>query len=482
MIYEWIGTPQGRNIFWLSGMAGTGKSTIARTVAHQVSQDGKLGASFFFSRGGGDLGNASKFVTTLAVQLARNVPDLAEHVRSAVTAYPDIEQKRDQWRYFVLEPLSKLKEGSIPALVFIIDALDECENQDDIRLILQLFAESTISNVKLRIFVTSRPEQPINFGFKKIDGSTHHDMILHDMFRSETEHDIRTFYDSELQAIRKYRDLPSIWPTRADYERLVQITHRLFIFAATVCRFIQNGRFSPEKSLSLVLQEGSTSSSTRQLDKVYLQVLQSSLLDGSNELEQEELLRLFVKIIGSITIAFDVLSAASLVTLLGESISDISVLLDSLRSVLDVPENKYHQIRLLHPSFRDFLFSRERCSDYHFFIDIKTAHNNLARGCLELMNRSLRKDICYLGQPGTLAKDVEERIIQGYISSDLRYACCYWVQHLQTSGSDLLFEDVYKFLKEHLLHWLEALIWLGKASEGVLLLSALRSLVQVTYP
>jgi hypothetical protein len=51
-------------------MAGTGKSTIARTTADRFSQSGKLGASFFFSRGGKDVGNAEKFFLTIARQLA----------------------------------------------------------------------------------------------------------------------------------------------------------------------------------------------------------------------------------------------------------------------------------------------------------------------------------------------------------------------------------------------------------------------------
>jgi hypothetical protein len=55
-------------------MAGTGKSTIANTVARGYFEQGRLAASFIFSRGGGDVGNAQKFVTTIAVQLALHIP------------------------------------------------------------------------------------------------------------------------------------------------------------------------------------------------------------------------------------------------------------------------------------------------------------------------------------------------------------------------------------------------------------------------
>jgi hypothetical protein len=50
-----------RSIFWLNGMAGTGKSTISRTIAPELHDSGNLGASFFFSRGGGDVANSNRF-------------------------------------------------------------------------------------------------------------------------------------------------------------------------------------------------------------------------------------------------------------------------------------------------------------------------------------------------------------------------------------------------------------------------------------
>ncbi|KAL2046029.1 hypothetical protein N7G274_001476 [Stereocaulon virgatum] len=83
-IYAWADGQDKQRIFWLSGLAGTGKSTIARTVAREHSDKKRLGASFFFSRGGGDVSHARKFVTTIAVQLAENVPSLKPHICHAI--------------------------------------------------------------------------------------------------------------------------------------------------------------------------------------------------------------------------------------------------------------------------------------------------------------------------------------------------------------------------------------------------------------
>jgi hypothetical protein len=81
-------TRRGKCMFWLNGMAGTGKSTISRTVAQSFAEDGQLGASFFFKRGEGERGNASKFFTTIIRHLVRRVPTLVPYVKSAINAEP----------------------------------------------------------------------------------------------------------------------------------------------------------------------------------------------------------------------------------------------------------------------------------------------------------------------------------------------------------------------------------------------------------
>jgi len=71
-IFDWVDRQDERCIFWLNGLAGTGKSTIVHTVACKYSEQKCLRASFFFSRGGRDVSYAGKFFTSIAVQLANN--------------------------------------------------------------------------------------------------------------------------------------------------------------------------------------------------------------------------------------------------------------------------------------------------------------------------------------------------------------------------------------------------------------------------
>lgn len=89
-ISEWAEDPRAEPIFWLNGMAGTGKSTISRTLARSFAQTGRLGASFFLKRGEADRGSLSKLFTTIAAQMVVREPAVAPHVKAAIATDPNI--------------------------------------------------------------------------------------------------------------------------------------------------------------------------------------------------------------------------------------------------------------------------------------------------------------------------------------------------------------------------------------------------------
>ncbi|KAF2403218.1 hypothetical protein EJ06DRAFT_323574 [Trichodelitschia bisporula] len=181
-IYNWVDAKTHPNIFWLSGLAGYGKSTVARTVAARCFRKG-LSASFFFTKGGGDVGHAGMFVTSIAVQLANNVPDLKPIICDAIAKHSNIASLslREQWDRLVLAPLSLFAtDQSSPTFLLVIDALDECTDESDVRIILQLFAELRGSHqTRLRVFLTSRPEAHIRDGIQHISEVERYDFELH---------------------------------------------------------------------------------------------------------------------------------------------------------------------------------------------------------------------------------------------------------------------------------------------------------------
>src|ERR1700679_832214 len=92
-IEQWLVNEQDRRIFWLNGLAGTGKSTIAQTFAEICFADGKLGASFFCSRDFGDRSNLQAIFPTLAFQLAHRYPRFREQLLQALRANHDVERE-----------------------------------------------------------------------------------------------------------------------------------------------------------------------------------------------------------------------------------------------------------------------------------------------------------------------------------------------------------------------------------------------------
>ncbi|KAF1980554.1 hypothetical protein K402DRAFT_468148 [Aulographum hederae CBS 113979] len=198
---------------WNLALAGTGKSTIARTVAREYLDRKRLGASFFFSRGGGDVGYAGKFVTTIAWQLVSSVPALDQYVCDAMKEHRGIANQslRDQWQQLVLRPLSKLSgSGGQFSYMLVVDALDECDNDKDIRIIVDLLAEAqSLKTARLRIFLTSRPEIPIRHGISQMRHEGHQDFLLHNISPQIVDHDLSVFFKHNLQTNLSERN--TIW-------------------------------------------------------------------------------------------------------------------------------------------------------------------------------------------------------------------------------------------------------------------------------
>ncbi|OAG06628.1 putative WD-repeat protein [Paraphaeosphaeria sporulosa] len=472
-IHSWVDGQDERTIFWLNGFAGTGKSTVARTVAEKQSQRGCLGASFFFSRGGGDVGHAGKFVASLACQLASNIPTLHQHICDAIRGYSDIASRslREQWHQLVLRPLSKLDSPSCEkCYVLVVDALDECADEADIRIILHLLSEvRSLQRVRLRVFLTSRPEIPIRHGFCQIPDE-HQYFILQNVSPSIIDHDITVFLKHNLKAIRQERSLAADWPGEDVVRKLVKIACGLFIWAATACRFIREGkRFAATRLNTILKRSGDTlTEPEKHLDEIYTTVLSQSVSSEYSDEEKEESFNMLRQILGSLVVLISPLSAHSLHKLLHVAKDDINQTLEDLHSVVDIPKDHMQPLRLHHPSFRDYLLSRDRCKDLSFWVDEMQAHRILVDSCLRLLSTYLKQDICELNAPGMLAAKVKSSRIEQFISPELQYACRYWVEHLQKSRAHLRDEDeIHVFLKEHLLHWLEVLGWMGKVSQGI---------------
>lgn len=498
-IQNWVQEPQGRNIFWLSGMAGTGKSTIATTVAQWLvdqrsSSSADLGASFFFKRGEGDRGSAKRFIPTIIKQLALKISGLDIILKNVLASYPDICNKAlaEQFRTLLLEPLQKVTLSPERRFVFVIvvDALDECENENDIRILLRLWSSLPPVNIlPLKLFVTSRPEWPIRLGFKKMGEDKYQDIILHEIPPPIIQHDIQVFLEYELDRIREEYNEESLsdtqlapdWPGRGVVQKLIDAAVPLFIVAATICRFLAQDFTSPQEQLKKFFQLQATGSLS-QMRQTYLPVLNQWKALTTADMDESRVCVDFQTIIGAIVTVAEPLSMRSLAILLNMPIEVVAARLKPMHAVLEIPNDSSLPVRPLHLSFVEFLSSRELQSQ-PFYVDPAITHSALLTDCLRLMSAEdgLRENLCDLPYPGFLRQDITSDHIRRQLSPAVQYACRYWVHHAQHSASRLKdYGPVHLFLEAHLLHWLEALCLLDRLAETIRHIEILKSILEVS--
>jgi hypothetical protein len=389
-IMAWMAAHDARHVFWLNGMAGTGKSTIVRTVARRCANVQRLGASFFFTRSGGDLASARKFVTTIAVQLATVVPALRPHICAAVRSVRDVAAMalQDQWARLALQPLARASGGfwrqllARNPLVIVVDALDECERDSETAVVLGLLALGATSRESwLRVLLTSRPETPIRYGADSIPQASLARLVLHPIDPPVVNRDISIYLTGNLRRIGKDFLRNSNWPSLETIERLVKQAGSLFIWAATAYRFIHSGGPFANNRLHEVLAGASDDSTPENaLDRVYLTVLNKAVRGTYREAETTELCAALYSVISTIAVLAAPLDGHSLADLALTSSDAITKALHRLPSILDIPDNPRSPIRLHRAAFCDLV--THRCADVRFAVDEKLQHNILAERCL----------------------------------------------------------------------------------------------------
>lgn len=465
-------------------MAGTGKSTISQTVASRLKEQQLLGASFFFKRGEEDRGTAKRLFTTLIGQLVTAIPQTLPRVQKAIKNDPNISEKMlgEQFEKLLFDPLIGIEQGEERMTrVIVIDALDECDSEDDkdIRVILRLLPQVQKStSVQLRFLLTSRPELPIRLGFTEIMDA-HQDLVLHEIPRPVIERDISLYFEYHFSCLRQERSFASDWPGDATVKILIDRAVPLFIAAATLCRFIRDPKWNnPRKQLEVLLKDQSTYVS--KMDGTYVPILKQ-LLTCADEDESQQLFQDFKEIVGAVVNLATPLSIDALSQLLHRDQEDVKCRLDLFHSVLSVPDNFSTPVRLLHQSFGDFILDHQKGKD-QFWVNNKDVNQHLTTQCLQTMQRRLKKNICNLPSEGMQHNELDDFFIRHYISPELRYSCRYWAHHLvqsQDPVTELI--KAFSFLREHFLHWLETMSILGYMSQVIVTIKDLESLIQVCF-
>ena len=461
-------------ICWLNGLAGTGKSTIARTIAEKTFAAGRLGASFFCSRDFEDRSSVQYIFPTLAIQLARNYSKFRSIFIPLVQADPEIVRGSlyAQMTKLIVQPL--VKSGI--STVIVIDALDECQDeQEHVSAVLSVLDRVVAGIPKVKFFVTGRPEPRIREAFRlPLLAEAADVFVLHDVEPSQVSSDVRLFFRHKFTELKGHRHGLDDWPTEEQLDLLCERTGGLFVHAMATVRFVDQWNVHPRKQLGRLLRspdtrfEGKTEfKANTTLDSLYAAILQAAFGDDRDP-DTDRRVR---SVLGAVVLATDPPSPAILATLLGFDIEDILPLLSSFHSVLVIQESIDRPVRPFHKSFPEFISDPTRCTNPRFRIHPPDQHTKLLVACLKTMNRRLEQNMCRLpdGVTNSEVDDLEERA-ERYIDQALRYACHSWHKHLIHATpirSPEIVLVLRQFLEERFLFWLEVLSILGTAREAV---------------
>lgn len=415
-ITQWADSAESEFIFWLNGGAGTGKSTIARTIAHSFEAKGQLGASFFFKRGESDRGNARRLIPTITKELIKQNKVLASRVLGAIETDPQIAAKdvTEQFNKLLLEPLKSVAMYQSRTLVIVIDALDECENDKEIGKILKILQllprvrES--STMRLKIFLTSRPELPLRRFFEK--GTSHRGLVLEKVAEESTKEDIVRFLGHRFAEIGAQANTGKDWPGGEVVEALATACMPLFISAATICRFVEQSGEDPVERLADILNDQRRY--VTKMDKTYGPILDRTL-HGRDKSDEEKQITRFKQIIGVIILLSVPLTINALSKFVGIPRASVEPHLDSFHSVLRVPDEQDLPVRILHLSLREYLLTTQS----RFHVDAGITHNEMTSRCFHIMGKYLERDICRLKSFSTQRADIRSETTEQYIPEEL---------------------------------------------------------------
>ena len=470
---DWLENQPDQQVFWLNGLAGTGKSTIAQTFAETSFADGKLGATFFCSRDFDDRSSLHTIFPTLALQLAYRYPRFRQELLPVLTSSPDVGRDSlcSQVEKLIVGPLRKTETRTL----IIIDALDECRDDEPASALLSILSRYMNDIPFVKLFITGRPEPQIRSGFRLESLRPLTEVFrLHDVERCSVDSDIKLFLKARLSDIARNRsncELAEDWPNPQDIDVLCDKAAGFFTYALAVVKFIASRFHPPDERLALVI---SLPQNTSHEGKAGLDLLYTQIQEQVSHIVDQGFYFHLKSVLGAVLLIFHPLSINTLSDLLGTcgTPSKIYNTLRAFHSLL-IPDSTEDPVQTFHKSFPDFLTDPGRCTDQRFFIDPLVHHREIALACLNVMNGRLKKNICELDDHVALSEvdDLDARR-GSYIGDTLEYACCFWTKHLveiATSGPDVgkVYEAVDKFFTTHFLFWVEALVLMKDLDIGV---------------
>jgi hypothetical protein len=469
-IVQWFVQPledTAERLFWLYGVAGCGKSTIAQTIARQLS-DQKRCVSFFFDA----TRQVDKAVNHLFSTISRDLADLNDGWKASLIRTIKGSAKasnsstvKAQFENLMLKPAKDLEV--IGPILIIIDALDESGSREQRSALLQMLARIKELPSHFRFLVTSRPEPDIVEILG--DNAWVRPSRLDRLDQASIHHDIRSFVHHRLSQITV---LKNIWNDKW-VDEITSSSGQLFQWAFTACKYISGDGTVGCDSLER-LQQIITSRNYNGLDSLYHTILERLCIFQPGDVTH----RRFQVIIGRVLSVRQPLSLDALAALWSEEEdkNQVENILLPLGSLFRGVSGQHEPIQPLHVSFINFLTDKTRSG--RFWIDLQYQDEMLSRASFRQMQNTLRFNICGLETSYVFDRDITDlqSRVQRSIPSHVSYACCFWIDHLRTLAQTEEWGNyLYAFMQRYLLFWIEVLGLLNKVDRALVQLSILKN-------
>ncbi|KAG8814558.1 hypothetical protein FRC18_001908, partial [Serendipita sp. 400] len=437
-------------IFWLNDAAGTGKSTIAATLAKEWQLNQILAGRFFFSPNADTTRTTSVFCLAIAKDMARlqrNIKDVVERALEKLS-FDHPSYFNVQFQQLIVGPLQSLKISHPVCLV--IDALDNCIAKEERKKLLEALLRRASSIKHLKILLTSRPLPDICDILQSSDIVCGKDIRLLDI-NAPAHKDVSIFVGNKLRNIA--------FVSEEHRQMIVSQANGLFLYASTVCSMLETSRRRAEILKILSASQAPQKMETR-MDDLYLSVLRQALFD-------EKAAQILMEILCTIIVAFQPISINTISAFLPEN-HQVEDLVQDLGGVLKDGDPD-RPIKVVHPTFREFVLSnRERANG--FLVDSPTSHATVANACVNVLEQFLEYDILGVQAEDQLLPRNSDvpflgQLIEKQTTPAVRYATAYWAHHATDADISLeMWTFIRHFLARQLLCWVELMSWRGNIS------------------
>ncbi|KAG8729567.1 hypothetical protein FRC11_008469 [Ceratobasidium sp. 423] len=436
--------------YWMQGMVGTGKTTIAYTICDELHTRGQLAASFFCSRLLPECRDVRQVIPTIAYRLAQLSLPFRYQLCLTLTSDQSLDSLEPaiQFQKLIKEPIMAIKDVFPDHHIIVIDGLDELEDTFGIQTTLKLILGSA-AEIPVKLLITSRPDLRLPDTITSKDARAPPVYLLYaidgEIFGAEPGH--RAHGAERLNG-------NSISSTEATQEHQLQglrVDHRR----------------QPTKPLTLTTN--SHNSYQRQMDGLYTSALKEVFEDPNRNAEELKLIKL---VLWSAVYIQEPLAMASLARLLRLNDDQRAILTsEPLEAVLYTPVGT-ELITAPPASFADYIFSERSAEFTH---EKSTYHGLLAQRCFELMHDQLGFNLC--DQQSSTSRDCDvhslDKKVNALISGELFYACrCWGIQVGMSAPSPSLITHLRWFISHQLLAWLEVLNLKQAVSLGEPMLAA----------